>query len=198
MTGTAPAHGLAAFGTWPAELTKRRLAGKLLSTAAVAAGLIALYFLVPIGGTGWPYGIGVAVLAIVGLVPFSLKRCLAILQSPHPLLATVDALVLLLVVQVLAFSTTHYAIATHSPSQYAGLHTKTDSLYFTVTTLATVGFGDIHAAGQAARVITTVDIVFNLVFVGAVIRLVGWAGRRGLATRAPERASGGPPDTAAL
>jgi hypothetical protein len=45
-------------------------------------------------------------------------------------------------------------------------------LYFTIVTMATVGYGDIHAVGQFARGLVTVQIVFNLIFVGALTSLV--------------------------
>ena len=43
------------------------------------------------------------------------------------------------------------------------LQTKTDALYFAVTTLTTVGFGDVHAQGQVARGLIIVQMVFNVV-----------------------------------
>lgn len=42
-----------------------------------------------------------------------------------------------------------------------------DSLYFTVVTLATVGFGDITAHGQASRVVVIVQILYTFVFLTA-------------------------------
>jgi hypothetical protein len=53
-----------------------------------------------------------------------------------------------------------------------GLQTRTDSLYFTMVTMATIGFGDIHAQGQIARVLVMVLIVFNFVFVGALVSIL--------------------------
>ncbi len=52
-------------------------------------------------------------------------------------------------------------------------------MYFTVTTLSTVGFGDITATGQAARLVVTLQMAFNLAFLGIVIRaFANVAGRR--------------------
>ena len=75
------------------------------------------------------------------------------------------------------------------PGQFAELHDKTDALYFNISTLATVGFGDVHAVGQLARAAVTLQIVFNLVFLGAAVSLISGYFReraRGrLGTKAP-------------
>ena len=55
--------------------------------------------------------------------------------------------------------------------------TKTDSLYFTVTVFATVGFGDITATSQAARLIVTVQMILDLIILGLGIRLLLGAAR---------------------
>ena len=52
------------------------------------------------------------------------------------------------------------------------METRTDSLYFSVTTMATVGFGDVHAAGPVARVMVTVQMVFNLIYLGTALRVL--------------------------
>lgn len=49
----------------------------------------------------------------------------------------------------------------------ADLETRTDSLYFTLQVLTTVGLGDVHAVGQTARAMVTVQMAFDLVFVAA-------------------------------
>ena len=41
-----------------------------------------------------------------------------------------------------------------------------------ISTLATVGFGDVHPTGQLARAAVTIQIVFNLVFLGAAVSLI--------------------------
>lgn len=50
--------------------------------------------------------------------------------------------------------------------------TRTDSLYFTVTVFATVGFGDISPASQAARLAVTAQMILNLIVVGLGVRLL--------------------------
>jgi voltage-gated potassium channel len=62
-----------------------------------------------------------------------------------------------------------------------------------MSTLGTVGFGDIHATGQLARGLVTPQIVFNLVFVGTLASLVTTQVRR----RASELRDNQPPPAGA-
>ena len=73
------------------------------------------------------------------------------------------------------------------PSQIAGLHTRLDSLYFATTTLATVGTGDVHAAGQVARALVLVQMIFNVVFVATIAALLSARVKSAAELRAEER-----------
>jgi voltage-gated potassium channel len=67
--------------------------------------------------------------------------------------------------------------------------TRTDSLYFTVTVFATVGFGDINPTSQAARVLVTVQMILDLLVLGLGIRVFTSAvqfGRRSTDNRSQE------------
>ena len=65
------------------------------------------------------------------------------------------------------------------------METKTDALYFTMSTLATVGFGDVHATGQLARLLVTIQIAFNLVFVATLVTVLSKRVRRNLGVERP-------------
>jgi hypothetical protein len=93
-------------------------------------------------------------------------------------------LVVALFAAVVLFAAVDYLVAVTRPGQFQELETKTDALYFAVTTMATVGYGDVHASGQLARGLVTVQLLFNLTVLatgGAVLvnRIVDGAGRRG-------------------
>lgn len=66
------------------------------------------------------------------------------------------------------FAITYYALA-RDPGEFSGLESRTDALYFTVVTLGTVGYGDVHPVGDAAKVVTMVQIVFDLVVVALLV-----------------------------
>ncbi|MFF8828727.1 potassium channel family protein [Streptomyces sp. NPDC015131] len=73
---------------------------------------------------------------------------------------------LLMCLSVLVFAAAYYSLA-KQPGEFAGLVTRLDALYFTLVTLATLGFGDITPRGQAARLVTMLQILYNFVFLTA-------------------------------
>jgi voltage-gated potassium channel len=141
---------------------------------AATLGLVLLatvvYFAVPVPSrmreASWEllFCIGVVVLGL--LITLAIRRLLRAGEG-----ARIRGLVLLLVLTVLFFSWCDACLAAE-PGQFAELHTKIDAVYFNVSTLSTVGFGDVHAAGQLARAAVTVQIVFNLVFLGLAAGIV--------------------------
>jgi voltage-gated potassium channel len=168
--------------------TDSRALWQVAGTAALVAIITVTYYVLPIPGhideASWSllFGVGLAVLAVLIIV--SIRRLLRAGEQ-----ARVRALIVLLCVTVLFFSYADAAVA-KIPGQFVSLHTKTDGLYFSVSTLATVGFGDVHAAGQLARVAVTLQIVFNLVFLGSAIAMITGMWRE----RARRRATGGHAD----
>lgn len=154
------------------------------------AGVLAVYYAVPIGQL--PSGIGVvfSVVGVVGgaaLLVWLAVRQLRVLaageRTDGP--ARLDGLILLVVVVVPLFAVCYLALEKADSDQFASLSTKTDALYFSLSTLATVGFGDVHASGQLARGLVTLQIAFDLVFVGALVSVVTGEIRERSARRSP-------------
>ena len=81
--------------------------------------------------------------------------------SAEPGTTASSLLLTTLYVLVLGFALLYAITDAADPAAFAGMETRTDSLYFSVTTMATVGFGDVHAAGPVARVMVTVQMVFQ-------------------------------------
>jgi hypothetical protein len=84
----------------------------------------------------------------------------------------IHTLVMLLPLAAVLFALAFFVINEHNPSQFDGMSTRTDALYFTLSTLTTVGFGDINAHGQLARVLVMFQLVFNAIFVGAAVSTI--------------------------
>lgn len=73
---------------------------------------------------------------------------------------------LLMVVTVHVFSAGYLALSRH-PGAMSGLDTRVDAMYFTIVTLTTVGYGDIVAVGQSARLMVILQIIYTFVFLTA-------------------------------
>jgi voltage-gated potassium channel len=150
------------------------------ATVLLAVLATVVYFALPVPSrmkeSSWAllFSLGVAVLGVLILV--AIRRLLRAGEG-----ARIRGLALLLVLTVLWFSWCEDALAA-LPGQFAQLSTKIDAVYFNVSTLSTVGYGDVHAVGQLARAAVTVQIVFNLVFIGAAAGIVTGA-LRSRATR---------------
>ena len=140
--------------------------------------VLAIYYAVPIGEL--PSRAGAVLTVVVLLVGLGLLARLVVAQLRRQLSAQerddegvrIQTLLVLVYATILLFSLSYTALAKATDDQFVGIETKTDGLYFTMTTLATVGFGDVHAAGQLARGLVTLQIAFNLVFVGALASMV--------------------------
>jgi voltage-gated potassium channel len=70
--------------------------------------------------------------------------------------------------------------------------TRTDALYFTVTVFSTVGFGDITAKTETARLVVTGQMIADLVFLGLGLRIIVGAVGRGRQQRQGDNGGGAP------
>ncbi|MEU1049604.1 potassium channel family protein [Streptomyces sp. NPDC005897] len=139
-----------------------------LARVGIAAAVVVAYFLLPLDHLGPQRPVLSWVLFTLLL---TVVAALLLRQIRHVLLDRPDSrpgvvIPLLIVLSVHVFSATYYALA-KSPGEFTGLHTRIDALYFTVVTLATVGYGDITPRGQAARVVTVLQITYSFVFLTA-------------------------------
>ena len=91
----------------------------------------------------------------------------------------IRVLSMLVVLLVMASSLTFFLLNQASPDEITGLETRTDALYFTLSTMTTVGYGDIHAEGQLARGMVCVLLVFNVVVVASLVRNYTRGGPKG-------------------
>src|SRR5262249_28252354 len=126
--------------------------------------LVVLYYVIPVepGVSGWrlvlrSLGACVFLAGAVALAIWQIRRRMRSDQLP------LDGLAVALVAGAIAFALGDYVLAISQPGQFAGLVTRTDALYFALSTLFTVGFGDIHAVGQGARILVIFQMVFNIV-----------------------------------
>jgi len=172
---------------------RRLVVRALLRASATATALVVLYFTLPLTG-----GIdrSAAVLLVLGLLAFAgvvTWQVRSVLRSPNPGLRAIEALAAAIPLFLVLFAALYLHIADLDGAAFSEPLSRTDALYFTITVFSTVGFGDIAPRTDLARVVTMVQMLGDLVFVGLVLRLMVGAVKLGLRRRAT--ASAGFPDS---
>ena len=141
---------------------------------AYVALMLAAYFRLP-AATLTITDVGVAVVLVLAalgvLLWLFLRQIRRVPTAAAPVVQSVSALVLVFVPFVLLFSYIYLSLAARGEDQMVGLETHLDALYFTVTMLTTVGFGDISPSGQMARAVATTQMLVNLIFRGFLVRV---------------------------
>lgn len=152
-------------------MTRRPLVHAVSSIAAIVVVGGTAYAVVPMRGRfGW-IGAVAAVAVLLLLAPLTLRRARSVAASDRPVADAVVAIAFLLTVLVLGFASAYVVLADHR-DQVVGIETKLDAVYFTLTTLSTVGFGDVHATGQAARFVVSLQVVVDVAFLALAVRLL--------------------------
>jgi hypothetical protein len=163
------------------ELTAQRRR-QLLTVAGIRSFvsvtvLVAAYFLLPftllLNGRLIVAFVAGVLLVIVVLT----AQTVTTLRSPYPLLRSVEAMATSIPLFLVVFSTTHYLVNELNPGSYSEPMTRFDALYFTMSTFATVGFGDITAISVPARFVTLVQMIGGLILIGVVARVLIGAAR---------------------
>ena len=136
-----------------------------------AAGVVAMvtaFFLLPLDGLGprrpalsWT----LFILALV-LVAILLLRQVVHVMLGLPNIRPGLVIPLLMTLSILVFASTYLSLA-QLPGELVGLDTRLDALYFTLVTLATIGYGDITPHGQTARLVAILQIVYSFIFLTA-------------------------------
>jgi len=147
-----------------------------LVAIANLVGVLVIYFMLPVNSGLSSARLVLDVLATaagVSVVAFVLFREVK-RQGRDPSQPGLSGLrlILLLEIVLVIFSFTYYTLAINAPEQFHGLSTRIDSLYFSMVTTTTVGYGDVYAAGQAARAIVIAQIGFDVAFIAALSTLI--------------------------
>jgi len=162
----------------------RKIVRAVLRAAGTTAALVVIYYLLPLDRSS----AGAAVTGLVALIALVTFQVRSILASPFPGLRAVEALATSLPLFLVLFASTYLVIATESAGSFSQQLTHTDALYFTVTVFATVGFGDITATTEAARLVVTGQMIIDLIIIGIGAKIILGAVQQGRQRR-PEGAN---------
>ena len=158
---------------------RRLVAGAVVRVVVVTGTLIVVYATAPLGqrpDQSIVVKLCVALLALVIVLGLQFR---SVSRSPHPTLRGVESVAVTVPLLILSFAATYFVMAEADPASFTESLSRLDAVYFSVTVLATVGFGDITPTSETARAIVTGQMIVDLIFVGLIAKvLVGAVQRR--------------------
>ena len=150
----------------------RKVAASLLGSAASLVLLIVIYYAAPLDrglDTGTLIRFVIGLIGFVGVITWQMR---AITRSDLPRLRAIQAFATGFPLLLVLYAATYILIGHNQPDSFSEELSRTDSLYFTVTVFATVGFGDISPRTELARLVVMSQMLFGLVAFGLVARLL--------------------------
>lgn len=171
-------HGASSFfydtrmGTeHPDRIERRELLRAVLTAVAAATALLGLYYLAPIQGSSE----SVFTMVAIGTVVVSLvlvHEIRAILRHDRPVSRALVSLAIVVPLFIVVFAWIYLTMSRADPATFGEPLSRTAALYFTVTILSTVGFGDITPMTDQARIVVTLQMVSDAVLLVVAVRLI--------------------------
>jgi voltage-gated potassium channel len=167
-------------------LTARRrrwlIARGLLRALATTVILVALYYVLPLHRLSDSNVFVVLVIGVFLLATMIAWQVRAIESSSYPGIRAVQSLASATPFFLLLFASMYFILSIGDQAMFTAPLTRTDSLYFTITIFSTVGFGDISAQAETARLVVTAQMLLDLVVLGLGIQVILGAVKRGKAS----------------
>lgn len=160
------------------------------SLGAVAVTVV-IYALLPIRDiTTARLAGGLAVVGLIGITYVFVRLLARVNRSAHPGLAAIEALVLVIGMFLVLFATMYVALWQTDPASFSQPLDRVAAIYFSVTVLVTVGFGDISAVSDLARIAVTIQMVLDVALIGAAVKLLSSSARHAFVANAGASSQG--------
>ena len=132
-----------AYEQLPPAKRRRLVLRASLQALVTTAVLVALYYALPLDERSDARTVTQLVFGLVVLAGIVAWQVRAIIGSEYPRVRLLQALFMAIPFYVVTFASAYFLIAGSGDTNFAEPLSRTDALYFTVTVLSTVGFGDI-------------------------------------------------------
>lgn len=173
---------------------RRALLGVLVRSFATVVGVILLYAFLPLAGHSSATTIFWLISGMALLTVLVGRQVYMILQADYPRLRAIEALFLVVPVLLVVFAFTYASMSDVNPANFTEPLSRIDAIYFSTTVLGTVGFGDIAATSDMARLLVTFQILVGLGSAVGLARLFLGAADVNATRRQASGRSDGPPD----
>lgn len=170
---------------------RRRAAARALLGSGLVSGVVVLaYFLLPLSSSLSLDTTLVLTMGLLGVAVLLGWHVRSIIRSRHPIVRAVTALATTMPVFIVLFATAYFVMGRTDPAQFSEPLSRLDSVYYTVTIFATVGFGDITPVSPTARAATTLQMLGDIILVSLVVQVIVGAMRQGLRRKESQTSAG--------
>ncbi|HUA72608.1 MAG TPA: ion channel [Solirubrobacteraceae bacterium] len=167
---------------------QRRVVGRSAFRIVVSIVLLfAVYAAVPAADRT---GIGTLLELFIGLIIFGAVlgwQVLKIMGAEYPELRAAEALAVAVPIVLIVFAFTYLSLSHARPGSFSEPLNHVRSVYFVITVISTVGFGDITPKTDAAMILVSFQIMLDLVLLVGIVRAVFFAAQVGVRRRQTER-----------
>ena len=164
----------------PAATRRRLLVRALVRPTLSTTGLLLTYYLLPLGNSVPRMTATTLLVALAIVVALLTWQVHTIRTATYPRLRAIETTAFSLPLFILLFASAYFASSSTNPASFSEGLDRTDALYFAITVFASVGFGDITAVTQGARILVMIQMIGDLLLVGIVARVVLGAVRIGM------------------
>jgi voltage-gated potassium channel len=162
------------------DFARSDVAKATLRAVVSTSALLLLYSFFPIESRPHERVILRVIVALVLFIVILGVEMRAIVKHDQPMLRAGIAVATVLPAFVLLFAWLYLTMSISDPAAFGVRLSRIDALYFTVTVFSTVGFGDINAKTEIARVVTTVQMLADIAVIAVVVRLIFGTASRAL------------------
>jgi voltage-gated potassium channel len=173
------------------DTTPRQRRVLILRTVVLAVAtttlLVALYYVLPLDTALDTHTVLLLILCLAAFVAIIIWRIRGIIRSDYPGLRAINTLAAVVPLYILSFAMGYFLMERADSAYFSQPLTRTGALYFSVTVFATVGFGDITAKTDTARLVVTAQMLLDLILLGFGARVILGAVNLGRQRQAPRK-----------
>jgi len=156
LTNTKGVRLIEAMGGSPTPISRNAVGRRSTPLGGVVVAVLLAYILVPVASVAAARAIlALATIGVVAVLWAFVRQVRQVYSAERPTLAAVHAIAVVFGILITLFAFIYLSLGQSDPQAFDEPLDKVAGIHFSVTVLATVGFGDIVAVSSLAKVLVS-------------------------------------------